>query len=319
MRRKVQGVAGAVATAVALTAGAAWAQGDYGDFAMDMGTKQPGAPATLQFDIVYRNGSDPNGKPPPISGAVFHLPEGTGIDTNAVPRCTATDEEIRAVGTGACPADSKVGSGKLTAITGFGPPADPANADVTIFNGDRQLIEVVTAPDTDRALGSDRVTIEGSTLTAHPPATPGGPPDGRTSVKEIHLMIDRTGYATAPPDCPSGGRWSYSSSYEFADGSRDENAGTLECSRAGAARPLIAVAARPATVRAGHRVTVRFGVRSSRASCRVAAKVRFAGKRAFTDSRGRARITTKLRPGRHRFSVSKRGCRTARGTLTATR
>ena len=205
MRGKLHTAAGVTAAALLIGTGTASAQGSYGDFRFDLGTQQPGAGATLRFDVAYRNPSDPNAKPPPVSGAVFRLPEGTRIDTNAVPQCAATDEQIRAQGSAACPAASKVGTGTLTAITGFGPPADPVQGDVHVFNGDRQLIEIVTVPDTDRAAGFDRLTIEGSTLTAHPPATPGGPPDGRTSVKDIHLVVDRAGYATAPPTCPPAG------------------------------------------------------------------------------------------------------------------
>ena len=320
MRGKLHTAAGVTAAALLIGTGTASAQGSYGDFGFDLGTQQPGAGATLRFDVAYRNPSDPNAKPPPVSGAVFRLPEGTRIDTNAVPQCAATDEQIRAQGSAACPAASKVGTGKLVAITGFGPPADPVQGDVHVFNGDRQLIEIVTVPDTDRAAGFDRLTIEGSTLTAHPPATPGGPPDGRTSVKDIHLVVDRAGYATAPPTCPAGG-WRYGASYEFANGANQEIAHTLPCARARrVARPALALAPSPRSVRAGRSAVVRFTVRSASAACRRGAKVRFAGKRALTDARGRASIRTTIhRPGRHPVNVSKRGCRTARGFVTVAR
>jgi hypothetical protein len=223
-------------------------------------------------------------------------------------------------GSSACPADTKVGSGTLTAITGFGPPADPVTGDVTVFNGDKQLIEIVTVPGSTTSAGFDRLTIEGNTLTAHPPSTPGGPPDGRTSVKDIHLTVDRAGYATAPPDCPAGG-WRYGASYEFANGAKHEIEHTLPCRASQrVARPALALAASPRRLRAGRRATVRFMVRSASAACRRGAKVRFAGKRALTDASGRATIRTKIhRAGRHPVNVSRRGCRTARGFVTVVR
>ena len=90
---------------------------------------------------------------------MFRLPAGTRIDTNAVAKCTATDEELRAQGRRRpAPRARKVGAGTLTAVTGFGPPADPVAGEVTVFNGDGQLIELVTVPDTDRSAGFDRLT-----------------------------------------------------------------------------------------------------------------------------------------------------------------
>jgi hypothetical protein len=216
-----------------------------------------------------------------------------------------------------------VGAGTLTAITGFGPPTDPLQGDVHAFNGPGQIVEVVTAPGTDRVLGMDRLTIDGSTLTAHPPDTPGGPPDGKTSVKEIRLTVDRPGYMTTPEDCPQRG-WSYGASFAFADGGTHVESGVLPCDRAaggGTARPPMAfVARRPTRPRVGRRTRFRFRLGSTDRRCVLGAKVRFAGRRAQTDRRGVAFITATLnRPGRHLMNASKRGCRTARASVIAKR
>lgn len=69
MRGKLQTAAG-VAAALLTVTGTASAQGSYGDFTFDLGTQQPGASATLKFDVAYRNPSDPNGKPPHRAPAV---------------------------------------------------------------------------------------------------------------------------------------------------------------------------------------------------------------------------------------------------------
>jgi hypothetical protein len=293
------------------------ASADRGDFILDLGTHQPGGAATLRIDVVYRHPDDPNAKPPPITGAVFRLPAGTRIETAAVPRCTATDDDLRSRGTGACPPETRVGAGTLTAITGFGPPVDPVHGDVAVFNGQDQLIEVVTAPGTDRVLGTDRLTVAGSVLTAHPPATPGGPPDGQTSVTEIHLVIDRGGYATAPPDCPANRLWSYGATFEFADHGSHAESATLPCSRAAAPLRLVA---RPARVQVGRRVTMRFRASSPDPACVAGAAVRFAGQRVLTDARGRATVAVTLnRPGQRRASVAKPGCLPGRTAVTARR
>ena len=301
----------------------ATADADRADVTVDLGTRQTNAPATLKLDVVFRHPDDPNAKPPPIRGGEYRLPAGTRIDTAGTPKCEATDEELRARGPAACPADTRVGTGSLVAITGFGPPADPAGGDVTIFNGENQIIEVVTAPDTDRVLGLDRVTVEGSTLTPHPPRTPGGPPDGETAIKEVHLIFDRPRYVTSPPDCPASG-WIYGATLQFGDGGTHAESGVLPCdgSAAGggvAGRPPMAfVARRPARPRVGRLTRFRFRLGSSNPACVRGAKVRFAGRRARTDANGIAFVTATLRrPGRHLVNASKRGCRTARASVIA--
>jgi hypothetical protein len=319
MRGKLLTGAG-VAAALLAQAGTAGAQGTYGDFGLDLGTIEPATEAKPRFVVQYRNPSDPDGKPPPVTGAVFRMPEGTRIDTNAVPQCHATDDQIRANGSRACPAESRVGSGKLTAVTGFGPPADPVTGDVTVFNGPDQLIEIVTVPGSTQSAGFDRLTIDGHVLTAHPPNTPGGPPDGRTSVKDVEIQIERGGYVTSPPFCGTAG-WGYSASYDFANGAHHDIWHSHECIRPqNVPANAMGVRPSPSRVRVGRRVRVLFRVVSPSADCRRRAKVRFAGRRKLASPNGRASFTVRLeRAGRHRVSVSKRGCRGARGFVTAVR
>jgi hypothetical protein len=171
----------------------------------------------------------------------------------------------------------------------------------------------VTVPGSQTVAGMDRLTIEGNVLTAHPPSTPGGPPDGRTAVKDIQIKIDRAGYVTAPPECGSAG-WGYSAHYEFENGATQDVWHAHECARQPVSPNVMGIEARPNRIRAGRRVRVHFVVRSPSAACRRGAKVRFAGKRARTNARGRAAITVRLRrAGRYPMNVSSRGCRTARG------
>ena len=148
----------------------------------------------------------------------------------------------------------------------------------------------------------------------------GGPPDGRTAVKDVRIRVDRAGYATAPPSCPADGRWRYGASYEFADGGRQEIARSLPCVAGAGAAPAVTVSVRPRRARAGRRTRFRFVVRSSAASCRRGAKVAFAGRRARTNRRGVAVIRTTLRrAGSYRFWAAKPGCAVGRGAVRALR
>jgi hypothetical protein len=230
MKRTVYGLAAAVAMASA--GGAAATTGKRADFALGFSTKSRGAKAALTLHVVYKAAGDPNAKPSPIRKVVVRAPSGTRFHTDAVAKCSASDDELMAAGRGACPAASKIGAGKLTADTGFGPPIDPVAGDLTLFNSGTAIIEVVTAPGTDRVLGIDRLKIGGSTLTGNPPTTPGGPPDGETAVRQIDFTIEKgTGYVTTPRSCPRSRRWVSRGTFGFADGAEETLSSRAACKR----------------------------------------------------------------------------------------
>jgi hypothetical protein len=317
MARKLQATAALTIGLIALGGSAVpAAAADRAELKVGFGTGAPASATSISIDIVYRHPDDPNRKPPELTGGVFHTPAGTRFDNSALPKCAASNAEIQARGPAACPNDTKVGSGKLVAMTGFGPPADPANGDLTVFNGDKEFIEVVTAPGTDRVLGIDRVTISGSTLTAHPPSTPGGPPDGKTAIREIHLKIGRGGFVTTPPSCPASARWSYDGAFTFGDGGSARPAGTTPCSL-----PALKLEVGPSRVRAGTTRLMYFSVTSAaKPDCARGATVRFAGRRVTTDRMGHAHMRVRfVRVKSHNVRVSKAGCAPARAKVTAVR
>ena len=191
----------------------------------------PGAATGLHVDVRLGSPVGSDHKPLQLTGARIHLPTGTVIDTSARPQCTAPDPVLQAAGTLGCPGDSQVGSGSLAAETGFGAPVDPLVGDDTVFNGKDELIEIVTPPGAPApAAGVDHLTIKGSTLTAHPPATPGGPPDYSTDIKRITFTIPPHGtYLTTPPRCPSSGRWRTVATFTFADGTSNRVTADTPC------------------------------------------------------------------------------------------
>ena len=206
-----------------------------GVWELDVFTQRAGAPTGLRFVVGYRNPADPEAKPSPVTSAVFHLPPGLRIHNGALPRCSATDPEFRAEGRAACPAATRVGSGRLVAMTGL-PGVDPLVGDIVAFNGPGELIEVVFFEGTNVVAGMDRLTIAPGRLTAHPPNTPGGPPDGRTAVREVKVRIPRLigpdgrAYVTTPRRCLTG-RWRSWAHYEFADGGETAVRDSTPCRR----------------------------------------------------------------------------------------
>lgn len=220
--------------AVSLAASPATAAAGHGgpstvDVAFSPATASTAAAMTVR--IVYRSPDNPEGKPSALDGLRFTAPAGTRFDPSALPICTADDVQLRLLGPAACPQDSELGGGTLTAITGFGPPVDPVVSNLSVFNGEAGPISLVRQPATGLVLAIDRLTIDGNSLVAHPPAVPGGPPDFRTAARELDVTYDATGFVTTPPRCPAKRQWAYSATIDFADGTTQVAHGTTPCRR----------------------------------------------------------------------------------------
>jgi hypothetical protein len=275
-------------------------------------SSSPATPTGMSTHLFFRRAGDPNAKPPPLDSAVIRLPRGLRFDTTAVPQCMASDEEIHALGANACPDETRLTIGSFSAIGGFGPPADPFEGDDHVFNGPSQLVEVITFKGSSASPVFDRVTIRGSTLTAHPPAAPGGPPEGRSSVRSIDFAIPvreagGKSLITTPPDCPASRRWTTVGTFGFADGSMDTVSSQTPCRP-----PHLRLAIRPRRVRAGRSQRVRLRVTSTARRCQSGVRIRLGDRRVRTDRRGRARLSVRFgRGGVRRVRATHPRCRPA--------
>jgi hypothetical protein len=188
------------------------------DFAMDFSAKRPDAATAIRLKILYR-GRDPHAKPSPIRRIVLKAPKGTRFDSGALPRCHASDQELMTYGDSACPAASRLGSGTLTAMTGLPGPAATVVTHVTIYNTATGNVELVKETSSGKPVATDRFRIQGRTWTAHPPDTPGGPPDGKTAVRRIDFTYaPKARWAVTPKGCPAGRRWRSTGAFTYADG-----------------------------------------------------------------------------------------------------
>jgi hypothetical protein len=306
----------AIAALVAASAAPASAQAESGrlaDFSAAFTTQYPSTPTGLDVHVFLRAAGDRDAKPSPLRSAVIRGPGGLRFDTRAMDQCSASDDELRARGPDACPDDTLLDVGTFTAMTGFGPPADPLVGDDHVFNGPRQIIEVITAKGSSASPAFDRLTINGSTLTAHPPVAPGGPPDGESSVRSLDFAIPvrrgpggRTLIAT-PPRCAAGGAWRTTATFGFKDGSSDTVTSATPC-----VTPRIGLTAKPGRVHAGRTTRFRFALASVSPQCVARATIRLAGHTVHTGPRGRATLAASMRrPGAHRVRAAKPGCRGA--------
>lgn len=194
-------------------------------------TDAAGASTGTEVSIVFRNPSNPDGKPIPVRREVFVFPSGTRFDPAVVPPCNASDPELMLLGESACPARSRVGGGTATAVSGT--PFDPVPLDIAGFENGRGLSLVTTV----RPLGLRfvaRGVREGRTMTVDYPRAPGGPPDGETALREVHNTFDarslgRRAYVRTPSTCPRSGRWRFVGHFTYSDGVTQAAVSTQRC------------------------------------------------------------------------------------------
>ena len=283
--------------------------------ALPFTTPRPAASTGLRISIHYQDEHDPNAKPKTFHKLEIQLPSGFEVKQRVVPACTASDSELMAKGPSACPR-SKVGDGTVSLMTGFPPPEDTFATDVTVLQGQGEWLDVFRAKGASQTLAVDHIKITGRTLVDEPQSVPGGPPDGRSAVRDVRIRIGaRTArgraYLRTPPRCPSERRWESRFTVFYDDGVTDVARATSPCSPR-ARRPAMKLTVSPHRVTAGARVRVRFHVRSAIMRCRRGVVIRLAGERVLTNRRGNAALIHRFRhAGRRRAVATKVGCRHA--------
>src|SRR3954469_12343829 len=200
------------------------------DFDLSFGARTPAAATLMAIRIVYKNPDDPNAAPSPQRRIVIELPQGTRIDGDAVPVCTASDAELQALGPSACPAGSRVGGGTAELRTDGGPAFDPFIDDVDIFNGGKELVELFTHQRDGVRIGVGRRQMTSpDTLTETPPPQPGAPPDFESSVRVLDFKFAASPFITTPASCPADGQWRSKLTFDTADGHTYTASSTTPC------------------------------------------------------------------------------------------
>ena len=209
-----------------------------GDFSFEFSSTEPDTATGLEFRQLYKNPDDPNAKPSPVRRFLFAAPEGSVFDGSAVPVCNATDQEFQQMGKTACPAESMVGTGFITVLTGI-PGEQPFPADATVFNSGDGIIELFTERDTGIFLAIERPKFRGKNAFEDPDiaVTPGGPPDGMSAAREAYLHFpltrgtDGRSFITTPSECPDNQLWTARFEWTNADGNSYANSHDMKCVR----------------------------------------------------------------------------------------
>ena len=150
----------------------------------------------------------------------------------------ASDAQLVAQGATACPAGSRLGSGRLDTDTGSAVliPRYVENK-VTTFNAEGEVIVLAESSEPPTRAVS-RAKIEGASITTQVPPLPGNPPpDPYTAFKRLRIASEaaiRAGraYARTPPGCPSAGYWTNTVILIYRDGRREDLKSRSPCRRA---------------------------------------------------------------------------------------
>jgi hypothetical protein len=224
MRTTARLIAGALGVMLVSGAAVALAGGSRQEASYKLGSHRPHHGTSEHFVFDYRNPDDPNAKPPAVRRVATILPRRAHFDTSIPGSCTATDAELMAEGSQACPKRSAIGGGVVTVDTGAPGPGRIVTADVEFFNNatdrDGEFIYVNTVRGTGartviRANVKRRKTITVAGML------PGTPPDGG-AIDTVDLKVaavhSRSGdYITTPRRCPDRGFWRTKVRFTYAD------------------------------------------------------------------------------------------------------
>jgi hypothetical protein len=218
-----------------------------GDLSFQFSSSRPGSPTGLEFRQLYKNPSDPNAKPSPVRRFLFAAPEGSVFDGSAVAACNATDQQFQQMGKAACPAESRVGEGFITIMTGI-PGEQPFPADATVFNSGDGIIELFTEQGTGTFLAIERPRFRGANAFEETDIapTPGGPPDGQSAAREAYIRFPLSrgaggrSFVTTPRNCPAGRRWTARFGWTNGDGNSYANKHDMACAATAVASSCLA-------------------------------------------------------------------------------
>jgi hypothetical protein len=210
-------LAGASLAAAAFAAPAEQGQSEvYERVKLRFTSAAPGKRTGFVWTVKQRPVAD-DAQPPPVRRARLRFPRGTRFDTSAIPRCSATDDELQAQGASACPGASRLGGGSATVYLGS---PDHLAAVVDVFNADGAAVMLLStqAGDVLRVL---RGEIRGSVVDATLPRVPvaGGKEAALTSVT-VRLRAAGTRsrpWLRTPSKCPRGRAWKFVYDIDYDD------------------------------------------------------------------------------------------------------
>jgi len=184
-------------------------------------TKQELASTGLKFDIKISNGTD--GKPELVKRFAIALPKGTRFDGRGAARCDVTDAQVMEDIGKNCPANTKVGSGKVTATSDG---SNTLTVDAVFYNlkprsgpSSKAAIAIAFVADGTQLTGLD-ATGRGNKLISQvlTGELPGGFRVNRFRGSISKRSKGQRNLITSPAKCPKSRRWMLTTTFNFPSG-----------------------------------------------------------------------------------------------------
>jgi hypothetical protein len=227
----LQRVLWVLAVAVACgAAGVALASPQFAStLAFTYSSKVPGSPSGFDSLATFSDPGEPSGKPKELIRIKVGFHPGTRIDTAALPRCRASDKEVRIRGLRACPASTTLGIVHAEGVVSAGLRFNPVGH---LFNAKRAIIVVVTIAGRYATNFRDDVTRDTITVNFRIPP-------GISLIRfKPHILRHfrkragkRRAYLRTPPSCPAAGAWTTTVVFSYRDGSTQELSAATPCRR----------------------------------------------------------------------------------------
>ena len=185
--------------------------------------KKPSTSTGINSVLTGSDPGAPNAKPDPATKVVIAFNAGTKFNNKAVPQCNLNKAQVEADPEGACPANTKVGTGSASANAA--PVLQEAVGErVTAFNKSGGIWFALSPSGSVGQKLALEGKLSGSKLTTTVPVLPiipGAPatPDNTVSLTEFILNIPKKGsgskaFITTPSKC-SGGKWTNKATFTY--------------------------------------------------------------------------------------------------------
>jgi hypothetical protein len=198
-------------------------------FDMTYLSRVPGGASGQVQEIAWSDPGAPARVPKAIEQIKLTFARGTVFDTAALPRCHASDAQLKAKGPKACPSASKLGAGHTTGVFSSG---DEFVTDVTLFNARGEIAVVVQL--NGAVITEFRDRVKGRTIIIEP-VLPAG-----VSLKHLKVRIGphssghgakRRTYQRNPPTCPKAGKWTTVAHLTYTDHTSESHRSSTPCRR----------------------------------------------------------------------------------------
>jgi hypothetical protein len=233
MRKLV--VVGALAVAAAVTATVAFASSQATTFSFKQSSHKPKTSTGIAFKVEFGDPAAANGVPSGLKDFKITMPKGAKIDPAGAAQCKTTDADLMSKGAGACPAATRIGTGKATATSTDG----STNLDVAgyVFNAKaagKSSWLFVFLINNDYA-ASFYAPVKGPTLSAK--GLTGAVPGDLLVTKFAGTIVKHSkgrgkkkhNLISTPSSCPKNKKWTNKATWVFVDGSKDSSTSTSAC------------------------------------------------------------------------------------------